>query len=907
MHLPANRTCTALPIASVLMLAMTVIIFTACQPDQAELPQQIQTNAEPTAITEPTGRSAPAEQGKAAQPDPSVEPPRQISTATPDNIAGQPPDSNTPVTMAPSFAHSPSRSTDQEIIWQREVLGPVFGLHATANGAVYVVEGFTVHAVDAWSGELIWSLETDGFPSGELLFADDTVYFGPFSLHVFAVDSKTGELRWRRDFDRDFSNLVMLDDIIYASGGYRPLVALDARSGETVWSYEPDGGAGQAAVHNGSLHALMEGVLVEFEARTGQITGRLESEFPVRFAIWADGLLYGFFGNQDPNQYGFGRSVHVMDLQTGELVWRHEGNQQITMRPTISGGVAYIGTEDGYLRALDGRTGELLWEHQVGPEDHEGAPLVVKDDLVYFGAQQCCVYALDVTTGERVWEHQFDEAIWSLAVSSEGVVYAGSGEGRLYALQGPAAGSLVLPTPTPAPAPVPQTTENQWPEPPVATTEWKRQVAHERIVLVEEADGVAYAWSRDGYAYAFATDNGRTLWRYDMGHERFHYRMDLVADGAVYIRGGDGSVQTLDAESGGLRWAYGAGQDQFTSVSASEGRTYLGFERDLVATDADTGEKQWLFLTARDADTSSAPVGIPTPLTGTVFPYVVVADGVAYPYSWLAYDGLRAVDTNAGELLWEYRAGHAFATPPVVASGAVYVGTADGQIHAVEAASGKPLWTYDAPTPTGGQRTIFDNLFEPLVVDDAVYVASTALLEDASPISGAGGLGSVHAMDAETGKRRWRLSTDGIASFLEERGGVVYLASQDGRIPSGGDKPRPELEGQLLSGHLHAIDSATGEVIWSGRTTGNPASMTTGENGVLYVHSFDVFAYTYSGGADEPGAAPEQYGHVTAYDAATGQPLWTYRGLLMTSSLPVGGGTVLAATPDGRVYALSPP
>ena len=81
---------------------------------------------------------------------------------------------------------------------------------------------------------------------------------------------------------------------------------------------------------------------------------------------------------------------------------------------------------------------------------------------------------------------------------------------------------------------------------------------------------------------------------------------------------------------------------------------------------------------------------------------------------------------------------------------------------------------------------------------------------------------------------------------------TVVLASQDGRIPSFGDKPRPELEGQLLSGHLHAIKAATGEVVWSGRTTGNPVSMAMGEDGVLHLHSFDVYAYTYDGNVNNP-------------------------------------------------------
>ena len=110
-----------------------------------------------------------------------------------------------------------------------------------------------------------------------------------------------------------------------------------------------------------------------------------------------------------------------------------------------------------------------------------------------------------------------------------------------------------------------------------------------------------------------------------------------------------------------------------------------------------------------------------------------------------------------------------------------------------------------------------------------------------------------------------------------------------------------------MSGHLHAIKAATGEVVWSGRTTGNPVSMAMGEDGVLHLHSFDVYAYTYDGNVNNPDAAREEYGHVTAFAATTGQPLWSYSELLMTSSILAEDGTVLVASPGGWVYALSPP
>jgi len=71
-----------------------------------------------------------------------------------------------------------------------------------------------------------------------------------------------------------------------------------------------------------------------------------------------------------------------------------------------------------------------------------------------------------------------------------------------------------------------------------------------------------------------------------------------------------------------------------------------------------------------------------------------VADGVVYVGGG---DGdLTALDLASGALKWKYKTADNLIgeSSPAVADGAVYVGDLGGLLHAVNAADGKPLWTF---------------------------------------------------------------------------------------------------------------------------------------------------------------------------------------------------------------------
>ena len=77
---------------------------------------------------------------------------------------------------------------------------------------------------------------------------------------------------------------------------------------------------------------------------------------------------------------------------------------------------------------------------------------------------------------------------------------------------------------------------------------------------------------------------------------------------------------------------------------------------------------------------------------------------------------LIALDLASGKLRWKYTTGNLIGeSSPAVRHRAVYIGDLGGIVHAVNIADGKPLWTY---------RTASEIKSSPVVADGAVLVGS---------------------------------------------------------------------------------------------------------------------------------------------------------------------------------------
>lgn len=105
--------------------------------------------------------------------------------------------------------------------------------------------------------------------------------------------------------------------------------------------------------------------------------------------------------------------------------------------PVLTPDLVLATTFDHQVYALDRKTGARVWTYT--PENGEGSlvgGLTLKDDIAYFGSANGKVYALDITTQEPLWAQPFQTGnkVWGAPAVDESRVYIGSMDRKLYAL-----------------------------------------------------------------------------------------------------------------------------------------------------------------------------------------------------------------------------------------------------------------------------------------------------------------------------------------------------------------------------------------------------------------------------------------------------------------------------------------
>jgi outer membrane protein assembly factor BamB len=131
---------------------------------------------------------------------------------------------------------------------------------------------------------------------------------------------------------------------------------------------------------------------------------------------------------------------------------------------------------------------------------------------------------------------------------------------------------------------------------------------------------------------------------------------------------------------------------------------------------------------------------------------------------------VEAIDAASGKTQWQYGYPTSYRDDfgfdegpravPVVANGAVYTFGAEGQLHAVDLATGMKIWSEDTMRRFGVPKGFFG-------------AAGSPLVEEGRVIANIGGKdGGVVAFDAKTGKVLWMVTQDG-ASYSSGIGATI--------------------------------------------------------------------------------------------------------------------------------------
>ena len=76
---------------------------------------------------------------------------------------------------------------------------------------------------------------------------------------------------------------------------------------------------------------------------------------------------------------------------------------------------------------------ELIWKHPTAGVVSSSP--VIAEGVLYVGSEDGNLFALDAETGEPRWMHPTGDKVYSSPSVTDGILYVGSSDGRLYALR----------------------------------------------------------------------------------------------------------------------------------------------------------------------------------------------------------------------------------------------------------------------------------------------------------------------------------------------------------------------------------------------------------------------------------------------------------------------------------------
>ena len=258
--------------------------------------------------------------------------------------------------------------------------------------------------------------------------------------------------------------------------------------------------------------------------------------FATGAAIWGTASVSGgtvYVGSDD----GY---LYALEAQTGALKWKFATQGIVRSQPFIAGGLVYVVSDDGFLYAADARAGAQTWRTDIGNSvarevreklttdtnptgwDYKQSSPIVADGVVYVGSLDGKIYALAADTGRIIWTFVTGGKVRATPVIVDGTIFIGSWDKCFYALDA-ATGEL----------------------------RWKTMVLGQVQSTALVANGLVYIASRKASVAALDIQTGKYTWEYSYGPNLWVESSPILVNGKLYIgSSGNKWIVGLDGQSG---------------------------------------------------------------------------------------------------------------------------------------------------------------------------------------------------------------------------------------------------------------------------------------------------------------------------------------------------------------------
>ncbi len=347
--------------------------------------------------------------------------------------------------------------------WAWRTAGPVPSTPAVHDGRLYVASyDGRLHALDAATGAPLWKFATEGerrFEARGLhgaqprqqtladpfdvylsspVVAQGLVVFGSGDHHVYALDAVTGALRWKvRTGNVVHASPAVADGTVYIGSWDGRLYALDLATGAQRWSvqtgldplmHNQQGFQSSPAVADGVVYVgCRDAHLYALDAATGAERWRFSTG--ASWVVGSPAVARGrvIFGTSDSSR------LHILDAKTGQPIAQQDAKAYLFSSPTVAGDAFVIGVLNGSVQAHELDSGALRWAWQTDAAKANTDWVLTTEGRLnspwIYPSSWREAMAVGFERQNRVG------SIFSTPLVVGGVVYVGSADGRLYALE----------------------------------------------------------------------------------------------------------------------------------------------------------------------------------------------------------------------------------------------------------------------------------------------------------------------------------------------------------------------------------------------------------------------------------------------------------------------------------------
>ncbi len=622
----------------------------------------------------------------------------------------------------------------------------------------------------------------------------------PFLNKLVAFNGYNGTMLWQRDLAEGVmihrNTMIATPNLLYV-GDDKSCKVIDAATGELADEIIPPSETADGTFWK--WMAMEDSVLYALIGEQEQKDPTMRWEREAHGWPW-NPISQGF--NQpdkikDPEKayvahpWGFGGSVLAIDPKTKKVLWSHRETEPVDGRAIcMKNGRIYIFRFGAYLACIDAKSGEVLWRktpanapalfEAFGPySNRQGASwnwrttcyMKCSDDALYFaGPQVGKLLAVSTRDGRVLWSDPYnnfqliirDDELYAIAGQND----AGSPSKKFNALTGEVlalfdTGRRACTRPT-------ATIDSILYRARGGSTRFDLASSSPQLVSpmrppcqdgVTIANGLLYWWP-------YVCDCQLTLYGITCltSAGDFDFQPDITETSRLETGNGDIKKIASLPESDNDWPTFRADNTCSAMTNAS-----IAKEAKLL----------WQYSPETASTSSFVPVTAPVTAGGLVF--TAGPDGI-----------VRALEASSGRLQWKAFTGGAIRISPTIWRGRVFVGSGDGRVYSFEAKTGKLLWRFRA-APVERKVPLYG------VISSTWPAASGVLVEDGVAYVAAGIVNYdgtyVYALDAVTGRLKWRNDTSGhlnadaysgvsVQGHMLINDGKLYLASGNAVSPA---------------------------------------------------------------------------------------------------------------------------